>query len=126
MSRPKSIHRNAQRFPDGVVKIYARTLSGGVGDLPTRPEIIDGAVSGATLRCELRFREKKVGATRYYAALHEDILIDRVIVTLLNTSVSRLDVAVIGGTMYEIKQIQDTAGEYPETMDLSLERIDEV
>ena len=124
--RNKGNHRNAQRFPDGVVRIYARTLSGGAGDLPTRPEIIDGAVSGATLRCELRFREKKVGATRYYAALHEDIRIDKVIVTLLNPSVSRLDVAVIGDDLYQISQIQDTAGEYPETMDLSLERIDEV
>ena len=126
MGRPKSIHRKAQCFPDGVADIYARSLSGGDGGLPDYPVISGGVVTNGTLRCSLRFREKKVGLTRYYAALNEDIQIDKIIVTLFNPAVSRLDVVVIGAELYQIRQIQNTAGEYPETMDLSLERIDEV
>ena len=113
-------------FPDGIVTIYARNPAKGDGDLPDLPAISRGVVSDATKRCVLRFREKKVGITRYYEALHEDILVARVVQTLFNPSVSRLDAAVIGEEMYSIRQIQRSEDVDPPVMDLTLERIDAV
>lgn len=113
-------------FPDGIVTIYARNPAKGDGDLPDLPAISGGVVSDARKRCVLRFKEKKVGLTRYYEALHEGILADRLVQTLFNPGVSRLDAAVIGEEIYSIKQIQQSEDVDPPVMDLTLERIDAV
>ena len=107
-----------ESFNDGVVSIYKVTDLAQPGDLP---------VEGLILKQTLRYHERTVGLTRYYAALHEDIKVDFVIrcpeVRGLSEKAADILVAIlIDGYQYTVKQIQYIEDSIPPAMDLSLER----
>jgi len=83
-------------------------------------------VEGLTLKAgPLRYHERTVGMTRFWAAMQNQAKVDMVLRVPLIGTVSALDVAIpIDGRQYIIKQIQHLEDTEPPTMDLSLERLD--
>ena len=107
-----------ESYSKGEVSIYKVTDLAQPGDLP---------VQGLVLKQTLRYHERTVGLTRYYAALHEDIKVDFVIrcpeVRGLSEKATDILVAIlIDGYQYEVKQIQYIEDATPPSMDLTLER----
>lgn len=109
------MQRKAQTFNDGVVKIYSVTSTASDGDMPAE---------GISLKQTVRYHERTVGLTRYFAALQANIRVQYVLRCQRLLSVSAQDVAVPNdGKQYRIVQIQ-----YPEdaglpVMDLTLEEV---
>ena len=108
-----------ESYSDGVVSLYKVTDLAQPGDLP---------VEGLVLKQTLRYHERTVGLTRYYAALHEDIKVDYVIrcpeVRGLSDKATDIIVAVlVDGQQYQVMQIQYIEDAQPKSMDLSLERL---
>lgn len=105
-----------ESFPDGIAVIYDNQNRGGVGNYP-----VDKLVE----RHRLRFRERTVGVSRFYAALQDNSRIERMIRCPRMDDVSVLDaVRIVGGEHYRIVQIQYPEDVSPAVMDISLERID--
>jgi len=103
------------------VSIYKVTDLAEPGDLPRE---------GLILKNSLRYKERTVGITRYYAAMKEDIKIDSVIrcpeVRGLSDKATDILVAIlIDGYQYEVKQIQYIEDARPPSMDLTLEKVGE-
>lgn len=75
----------------------------------------------------LRYAERVVGVTRFWAARQHDVQIDKVIRVGRAENVSTQDVAVLeSGDQYSILQIQYVQDVQPPSMDLSLQRRTEV
>lgn len=106
-----------QSFPDGVVKIYT------VGDIS---EPGDMAKEGLVMKESLRYEERTVGLTRFYAAMQNNVKVAFVLRCPLVRSVSTSDVAVMPDLVqFEIKQVQYPKDQAPPAMDLTLERLGE-
>ena len=108
-----------ESYSDGVVGIYKVTDLAQPGDLP---------VEGLVLKQSLRYKERTVGMTRYYAAMQNNIKVDFVIrcpeVRGLSEKATDILVAIlIDGQQYEVKQIQYIEDAVPKSMDLTLERM---
>jgi len=84
---------------------------------------------GLTLKVSsLRYKERTVGMSRYWAAMQANVKIDMVIrvpyVPIKAKAISTQDIAIpIDGEQYRIVQIQKPEDIYPPVMDLSLERL---
>ncbi len=112
--------KKRESFPDGIAIISDNIAKNGVGNIP-----------GEKLkeRCRLRFREKTVGMNRFYSALQNNSLIERMIRCPRRSDVSVLDIVQLippGSTKdyYKIAQIQYPEDVDPAVMDISLERVD--
>ena len=108
-----------ETFNDGVVSLYKVTDLALPGDLP---------VEGLVLKQTLRYKERTVGLTRYYAALHEDIKVDFVIrcpeVRGLSEKNTDILVAIlIDGQQYKVVQLQYIEDAQPPSMDITLTRL---
>lgn len=78
----------------------------------------DGNAGGEKER--LRFRERTVGAQRYYEAMTAKVQIDRMIRVPFRPWLTTEYLAVIEGEIYEIKQAQKIMDTKPKTNDISL------
>ncbi len=108
-----------QSYPDGLAEIYSVQDVSQPGEMPHEKLVCP---------LKLRFEERTVGINRYYAAMSEQIRIERLIRCPRLQSVVTQNVVLLSGgngVQYRIKQIQYPAGVFPLSMDLSLERITE-
>ena len=108
-----------QSFPDGLVSIYKVTDVALPGDLPKE---------GLVLKQSLRYKERTVGMSRYFAAMQNNIKVDFVIrcpeVRGLSEKATDILVAIpIDGYQYKVIQIQYIEDAQPPSMDISLERL---
>lgn len=104
----------SQTFNDGVVKICTVTDTASPGRLP---------VEKLTQRVKLHYEERKMGITRYYTALQNQVQVERVIRVPKAVPISNQDVAITeDGTIYAIEMVQMVEGVYPPCLDLTLKR----
>ena len=104
-----------QSFNDGVVKVYSVTNTAVDGDMPTE---------GISLKQTVRYHERTVGLTRYFAALQANIRVQYVLRCQRLRDISAQDVAVPNdGKQYRIVQIQYPEDTEPPVMDLTLEEV---
>ena len=105
----------AQTFNDGVVEIYSVSNIGAPGRTP---------VEGLTLKRCLRYNERTVGVTRYFAAMQNNARVDKLLRCQLQRDVSTQDVAIAGGeTQYNIIQVQYPENVSPPVMDITLQEV---
>jgi hypothetical protein len=103
-----------QTFNDGLVKIYSVSNTAAAGEMP-KEEL--------TLKETLRFHDRTVGFSRFYAAKQASEKVDKLIRCPLVSSVSATDQAVIGTEQYQITLVQYPEDVKPDSMDLTLERL---
>ena len=104
-----------QSYNDGVVSIYTVSDVSQPGGMP---------VEALTLKEALRYEERTVGLTRFYAALQNNVNIKYVLRCPRIRSISTQDVAVpVDGKQYKIVQIQYPQDVEPPSMDLTLEEL---
>ena len=110
-------HKKRQLYNDGVASIYSVTNIAAPGNKSK-----DGLEIKAV---DLRYSEEVVGITRFYNAKQAKITIHKLLRLPRRDIVSPLDVIIpIDDVQYTIVQIQYPQDVFPESMDLSLERID--
>lgn len=111
------MQKKVQTFNDGIVNIYSVENIAEPGNM---------LKEGLTLKVgPLRYKERTVGMSRYWAAMQTQARIDTVLRIQRVRSVSVQDIAVPNdGEQYKIKQIQYPEDVVPAVIDLSLERID--
>lgn len=106
-----------QSFPDGVVKVYSVGDIALPGDMPQE---------GLVLKVSLRYKERTVGLTRFFAAMQNNVQVAFVLRCPQVRSVSTSDVVVNrDGVQFEIKQVQYPEDAEPPVMDLTLEKLGE-
>lgn len=103
-----------QTFNDGIVKVYKLENTAGDGNMPVEKPV---------LKETLRYRERTVGMSRYWAGQQSNAKIDRLLRVQTRRNISTQDVAVVNGEQYIVKQVQYI--ENLDVMDLSLERIEQ-
>lgn len=109
-----------QTFNDGVASIYSVSNIAPPGGMPKE---------GLKLKIgSLRYKERTVGMSRYWAAMQANVRVDMVIrvpcAPVRLTAISTQDVVIpVDGEQYRIVQIQKPEDMYPPVMDLSLERL---
>ena len=101
MQRSKDTFEN---FADGICSIR---------------EINDDGNAGVEKE-HLRFRERTVGVRRYYEAMTAKVQVDRLIRVTYRPWLTTEYLAIMGGEIYEIKQVQTIADTFPKCSDLSL------
>lgn len=107
--------KKIQSFNDGTVKIYDVTNTAPPGAKP---------VEGLSLKQTLRYTERTVGLTRYYAALQANVKIQYLLRCQQLRGISTQDIAIPNdGKQYRIIQIQYPEDIDPPVMDLTLERL---
>ena len=106
-----------QQFNDGIANIYSVDNISQPGNMPK---------DGLTLKVgSLRYEERTVGMSRFWAASQEQTKIARLLRLPRIDSVERADVVIpIDGKQYEIMQVQYPPDIEPACMDLSLERLE--
>ena len=106
-----------QVFNDGIANIYVVSNIAQKGNMPK---------DGLTVKVgSLRYEERTVGMSRFWAASQENTKIERILRFPRIDFVYRDDVVVpIDGKQYKIVQIQYPPNVEPPSMDLSLERIE--
>ncbi|BDF66583.1 hypothetical protein AAEU42_00055 [Pseudoflavonifractor phocaeensis] len=106
-----------QTYNDGLVTICDVD---NVGEAGFRP------VKGLVKKCALRYQERTVGVTRFYAAKAAQARVDRVI-RVPRCGVLKTDqVAILGsGDQYIIVQVQYPAAVRPLSIDLSLRTVED-
>lgn len=104
-----------QSYNDGVLNIYSVENVASPGEMPA---------DKITLKESLRYEERTVGMTRFYAAMQNNVNIKYVLRCPRIRSVSTLDVAIPNdGKQYKIVQIQYPKDVEPPSMDLTLEEL---
>lgn len=107
-----------QAYADGVVIIYTVLNSAPAGSKP---------VDILTPKASLRYAERTVGISRYYAALQANVKINRLIRCPLLRDVSTQDAAIPNdGKRYRIEQIQYPDDIMPPVMDMTLVEVSQV
>lgn len=106
-----------QTFNDGIANIYSVGNIAPPGGMPK---------DGLTIKAEgIRYKERTVGMSRYWAAMQTQARIDLVLRMPQLRSVSLHDVVTpIDGEQYRIVQIQYPEDVEPPVMDLSLQRLE--
>lgn len=106
-----------QTFNDGVANIYSVSNISSPGGMPK---------DGLTLKVGyLRYKERTVGMSRYWAAMQTQARIDLVLRMPQLRNVSLHDVVIpVDGEQYRIMQIQYPEDVEPAVMDLSLQRLE--
>lgn len=93
-----------ETFNDGVISFHLIDDDGNAG-----------ALAGA-----FRYQERTVGAARYYEAMTNKLKIDIMVRIQYQSWLTTEYLAVIGGTVYEIIQVQTVGGTLPKTQNVSL------
>lgn len=106
--------RTIQIYNDGIIKILRVEDTSEPGDMPCECEVI---------KYMLRYDERTVGMHRYYAAMQNNVNIERMVRCQKIADVSTQDIAMIGDVRYYIRQVQYPKEIVPPSMDLSLERV---
>ena len=74
----------------------------------------------------LRYENQRVGISRFYSGMQNQIQVDKVIRVPKALVITTQDVAVTeDGAEYRIRQVQDVLDAYPRCLDLTLSRIDQ-
>jgi hypothetical protein len=68
------------------------------------------------------YERRKVGITRFYTALQDNIEVDAVIRVPEQFEVSTQDYCIIGGNQYGIHQVQEVSDTMPPSRDLTLKK----
>lgn len=102
----------SQPYNSGIVNIFEVVDAAKVGYQPVeelRPKI------------SLHYDERKLGVTRHYAAMQNQIKVERVIRVQAAAVITNQDVAITeDGRKYRIDQVQDVLSVYPRSLDLAL------
>lgn len=78
------------------------------------------------LKLALRYDEQRLGIQRYYAAMQNQVQVERVLRVPRAGNVNSQDVAVTeDGRQYRIDLVQDVPGVYPPSLDLTLTKIEQ-
>ena len=105
-----------QDFNSGIVTIYTVTDSALPGYQP-KPELTEKIV--------LRYEEQRLGIQRYYAAMQNQIQIERVI-RVPWAEITNQDIAETeNGVKYRIDLVQTVDSAYPPCLDLTLKRYEQ-
>lgn len=108
-----------QNYDDGIVKIYRVSDAAQPGKMPVpkldpQPLFI------------LRYREQRLGITRYYNALQNQIQIERVIRVPRAGTITNQNVAITeDGRQYGIDMVQSVFNVYPPSIDITLSKIEQ-
>ncbi len=116
---PKRPNENdiTENFNDGVLTVYAVENVAQAGYKP---------VEKLTKRIVLRYQERRVGLSRYYASRQNQVQIERVVRVPRAGNVSNQDVAITeDGCQYRIDLVQSVLDAFPECMDISLAKIEQ-
>lgn len=74
----------------------------------------------------LRYENQRVGISRFYSGMQNQIQVDKVIRVPKALVITTQDVAVTeDGAEYRIRQVQNVLDVYPRCLDLTLSRIDQ-
>lgn len=110
--------RNTQAFNDGIVKIYEVTNTAQDGGMP---------VECLALKQTLRYKERTVGLSRFWAAAQANVRVSYVLRCPRLRDVSAQDIAVPNdGKQYRIVLMQYPEDINPPVMDLTLEELNPV
>lgn len=108
----------SQRYNDGIVRIYSVTDTAEPGYAP---------VETPTLKITLRYEERRLGITRYFSGAQNQMQIDRVLRVQRAGKVNTQDIAVTeDGQNYRVNLVQSVPDVWPESMDLTLSKIEQV
>lgn len=107
-----------QRFNDGIVRIYRVEDTAEPGYAP---------VETPTEKIRLAYEERRLGITRYFAGAQNQLRIDRVLRVQRAGKVSTQDIAVTeDGQNYRVDLVQSVPDVWPESVDLTLTKIEQV
>ena len=108
----------SQRYNDGVVRIYSVEDTAAPGYAP---------VETPTLKITLRYEERRLGITRYFSGAQNQMQIDRVLRVQRAGKITSQDIAVTeDGQNYRVDLVQSVFDVWPESMDLTLSKIEQV
>ena len=115
--RPRSDGRVTQGFEDGIVTICTVEDAAKPGYQPKQQ---------LAAKIKLRYEERRLGIQRYYEGRQNQAQIERVLRVPKAPNVSSQDIAVTeDGKQYRIDLVQATTDVFPESMDLTLLRIEQ-
>lgn len=116
-TRPKNDNGVTQNYGDGIVTVYEVTNTAQPGYKP---------VEGLSKKVSLRYEEQRLGIQRYYSGSQNQVEIERVIRTPRAGNVNNQDVAITeDGRQYRIEMVQSVLGIYPESIDITLAKIEQ-
>lgn len=117
--RPKSTNnRISQPFSDGVVRIYNVE---DISEEGLKPKM------GLDLLYTLRYDERKVGISRFYAAKQNQVEVERVLRVPRVEGLCTQQVAITeDGEQYRIDLIQLAADVYPASVDITLAKVKQI
>ena len=108
----------SQRYNDGVVRIYSVEDTAAPGYAP---------VETPSLKITLRYEERRLGITRYFSGQQNQLQIDRVLRVQRAGKITSQDIAVTeDGQNYRVDLVQSVPDVWPESVDLTLSKIEQV
>lgn len=108
----------SQRYNDGVVRIYSVEDTAAPGYAP---------VETPSLKITLRYEERRLGITRYFSGQQNQLQIDRVLRVQRAGKVTSQDIAVTeDGQNYRVDLVQSVPDVWPESVDLTLSKIEQI
>lgn len=108
---------NRQTFNDGVLTVYEIINGSEPAGMPKKMLSVKG---------KLNYDEKTVGINRYESALQNNVQISKLLRVMRKKDVSTQDVVILEDEkQYQIVRIQYPEDIVPQSMDLSLERIEQ-
>lgn len=108
----------SQRYNDGVVRIYSVENTAAPGYAP---------VETPALKITLRYEERRLGISRYFYGQQNQLQIDRVLRVQRAGKVTSQDIAVTeDGQNYRVDLVQSVPDVWPESVDLTLSKIEQV
>lgn len=108
----------SQRYNDGVVRIYSVEDTASPGYAP---------VETPALKITLRYEERRLGISRYFYGQQNQLQIDRVLRVQRAGKVTSQDIAVTeDGQNYRVDLVQSVPDVWPESVDLTLSKIEQV
>ena len=108
-----------QNYDDGVVKIYSLSDASQPGAMPI-PKLSPQPI------LTLRYQEQRLGITRYYNALQNQIQIERVIRVPRAGVITNQNVAITEDErQYGIEMVQSVLDAYPPSVDITLSKIEQ-
>lgn len=114
--RPKG--EVSQRYNDGIVRIYSVEDTAAPGYAP---------VETPTHKITLPYEERRLGISRYFYGQQNQLQIDRVLRVQRAGKVNTQDIAVTeDGQQYRVDLVQSVFDVWPESVDLTLSKIEQV
>lgn len=105
----------SQSYNDGIVTIYSVTDGAKPGYQPM-PMLAE--------KITLRYAEQRLGIQRYYAALQNQVQVERVIRTARAGDITTQDIAITeDGRKYAVYMVQSVQDVYPPSVDITLSKI---